>query len=297
MINTFPGSQFLHIFQNNLFSAYNFNGGSRCSMVNESFLVPKKTVCSVQRSTYFFVLVNYNHNLFTMKQNKYLYLAAITTILFFAFVSNSIAQEETRKVSGFNSVSYSLPGDLTIVQGNNESLTLYGDKDDLERIVTRVEGNTLKIYTKNNSNGLGSVSCKLSLKNLDELAIAGSGNVVINGDLRTGNLEVALSGSGSLKAKSITADDIELSLAGSGNVLLGGKLASDFELSSAGSGNVDASALQAKDVEVSLAGSGNAKVWAEDNLDVSIVGSGSVEYKGKPLVDSSVSGSGSTRPL
>lgn len=218
-------------------------------------------------------------------------------LLFLSFTQVAFTQQEKRDVSGFNKISYSIAGDLEITQGDKEELILIGESDDLEKIITRVDDGNLKIYTKINFSHQGKVKVKVTVKELDELSLAGSGNVKFMTDLKTSEFEMDLSGSGNINCENITGKEVEISLAGSGNIYMGGELEEELEISIAGSGNVDCANLKAKEVEVSIAGSGNAKVWATNELESNIVGSGSVYYKGNPIVDAETSGSGKTKPL
>ncbi len=205
-------------------------------------------------------------------------------------------QEEKREVSGFNSISYALPGTLEIVQGTSESLVLKGNKDDLEKIITKVEGNDLKIYTKSHGTNLSDVTVYVTVVELGELSAAGSGDIRIKDILKSTDFEMSLSGSGDVNCNRLEASKVEISLAGSGDVTIAGKV-NEVEISIAGSGDVKADGLESEDAEVSIAGSGSVKVWAVKKLETSIVGSGDVYYKGNPLIDAETVGSGSTKAL
>jgi len=219
------------------------------------------------------------------------------TVILFSFTSLSKAQEEKRDVSGFDKISYSISGDLEISQGSTEELILIGDPEDLEKVETKVEGTTLKIYLKSNFSHIGKVQAKVTVKQLNKLSIAGSGNVVFKTGLKTEDFELELSGSGNVDCPDLTAGELDIDLAGSGNIKFAGELSGELEINIAGSGNIDCSNLKTKEAEVNIAGSGDVKVWATDELESNIVGSGSVYYKGNPLVDTETSGSGKTKPL
>ena len=229
-----------------------------------------------------------------MKKNVIL-MVAVAAML---FVSAGIrAEEEKREVSDFDKVSLAIPADMEISQGSVESLILSGSKSDLEKIVTKVENGNLKIYKKKGTSNLGDVKIALSIKELKDLSIAGSGDVKFITDFNTDDFELSIAGSGDVECNKISANKVEISVAGSGDVMMGGVTEDELEISIAGSGDVNASGLKCREVEVSIAGSGDARVWAEEMLDASIVGSGNVYYKGRPLVKSEATGSGSTQPL
>ena len=68
--------------------------------------------------------------------------------------------------------------------------------------------------------------------------------------------------------------------------------ARDLNAAISGSGTIKAQELQAENGKISIAGSGTCYVNVNDRLNVSIAGSGDVRYKGSPSVKSSVAGSG-----
>lgn len=228
-------------------------------------------------------------------KNTHVILLAATLATVFSSAQLS-GQEESRHVSGFTSISYSLPGSLEIVQGDSENLVLKGNPEDLDKIITKVEGSTLKIYTKPHVSNLSHINICVSVKELEELDIAGSGDVTIKNVLKSNYFELSLSGSGDVTCENLEASKLEISLAGSGDVSIAGKV-NEVEISIAGSGDVWADELESEKAEISIAGSGSVKIWATKYLESSIVGSGDVYYKGNPLIDSETIGSGSTKPL
>jgi hypothetical protein len=210
---------------------------------------------------------------------------------------NTDAQQELRKISGVEEVSYCLPGYLEISQGDQEELILNGNPEDLARITTTVEDGELKLSSKRGGFGIGDVKIFLTVRDLKSLSVSGSGQVVFKTELKTSDFELSVSGSGNVACEKIVTDNMEINLAGSGNVNIGGVLKSHLEAEIAGSGNIDASGLQAKEVGVSISGSGTVKAWAIEKLESNITGSGNVYYKGTPLVDAETVGSGKTKAL
>jgi len=209
---------------------------------------------------------------------------------------NLQAQETRREVSDFNSISYALPGKLTIIPGNKESLIIKGDEEEVGKIITEVKDNDLKIYTKSHTSINKDFEIVVTITQLNELSIAGSGDVEIKGVLKSNHFELDLSGSGDVICERIEGAHLEVEIAGSGDVTMAGKVAK-IEIDIAGSGKVNTENLESENAEVSIAGSGSAWVWVNEKLDSDIVGSGNVYYKGKPLIDAETVGSGHTKPL
>lgn len=214
------------------------------------------------------------------------------------FISGTVfGYQETRNLSGFNEISYSISGDLVITQGSEFKVVVEGSEDDVKEIVTKIEGNNLIIKKGSRFKNLGDTKVYVTLPELTALSLAGSGDTKTHGTFKTEEFELSLAGSGDAKFSDLQVSEIEVSIAGSGDVILNGEAKSEMEVSIAGSGDIDAKNFKAREVEVSIAGSGSATVYATEKLETDIVGSGDVFYKGNPKVDAQAIGSGRTRAL
>lgn len=207
------------------------------------------------------------------------------------------AYEENREIKNFNDIAFSISGDLILTQGSGYSVKLEGDKKDIEKIITKLEGNTLIIKLNSNWKNIGDVKVYVTLPELNKISLAGSGNVIAKKAFKVNSLDIDIAGSGDIIFENLTAGKTEVSVAGSGDIKLVGSSGDKLEVSIAGSGDVDAANYIANKVEVDISGSGTAKVHAKDKLETAIVGSGSVYYNGNPLVEANSIGSGRTKPL
>jgi len=215
--------------------------------------------------------------------------------------SGKIVTEE-RDVSGFDQILLAGPGDLTITQGETESLTITADDNLMDYIQSTVDGSTLMlgvdvddlsdVITTFNPTRL---EYDLVVKDLSSLNLAGSGNASMDA-LDTGEMILTVAGSGNITINNLTADRVETNLPGSGNVELSGS-APDQMVTIAGSGNYIASNLESNIAHVFIGGSGNVTVWASDDLDINIAGSGKVDYYGSPTVKQQILGSGEVNAL
>ncbi len=226
---------------------------------------------------------------------------------------------ETREVSNFSRVSLSGSGELTITQGDQESLEIEAEDNIMLRIKTEVKGETLFIGIESigwwNVIPTRPIKFYLSMKDIASLDLSGSGNVNAS-SIETERLDVAVSGSGDIAIDSLTAEKLEVDISGSGNVTMDSLTAEALEVYISGSGKCNlagqvteqeidisssgkylAAKLESQTVTVKVSGSGNVTVWASDTLDVKISGSGNVEYYGDPDVTQDISGSGSLKSL
>jgi hypothetical protein len=228
-----------------------------------------------------------------MKKVIFLILASLLSIHFVLQ-----AQSEKRNVGAFNAISMGVPGDLYITQGNQVSLEVKGDSDDLEDLITEVRNNTLVIkYERTGWNfGRDRITIYVTTPEISGISLGGSGKVISQNSLQSDRLDLSVSGSGKMELQ-VEADEIEASISGSGNMTISGD-ADEVQLTISGSGNMDAEELIADKYEVRISGSGRSRIHVGDQLDAKISGSGSVYYKGDPdKVISNVSGSGRVKKL
>ena len=215
-----------------------------------------------------------------------------------AFAAAAADRKENRPVAGFSAIELAAPIKVELIQADTESLVLEGDEEVLANLETVVERGTLRIRTKSRFNlnwYRKTARATLSAKNVEALAISGSGDIDAK-VLRSPALRVTVSGSGDVRIGQLDSNSLVVAVSGSGDVSVAGK-ANGVATSIAGSGDVKAAKLETRTAKVSIAGSGDATLWAKDSLVVSIVGSGDVRYYGDPSVSKSVIGSGSVRRL
>jgi hypothetical protein len=203
---------------------------------------------------------------------------------------------ETRTLSPFDRVSVSGSGQLVLIQGDQESLTIETDDNLLPLIKSEVTGDSLRIGPEGvNLNPTETIRYQLRLKSLKELHLSGSLEADAQ-SIQSDQLLVNISGSGKIHVPSIQASDLDLRLSGSGDIELAGKVdRQKIEIS--GSGNYRAGKCESQNASIHISGSGDATIWAHLALDATVSGSGTISYYGSPQVSSHVSGSGDVHSL
>jgi hypothetical protein len=179
---------------------------------------------------------------------------------------------ETRQVSGFTGIELSGIGEVTLVQGDAESLTIEADDNVLPVLTSEVENSVLHLGTKPRTTvqTRNPIRYRVTLKDLTSIELSGSGSVS-GANLQVNALRADISGSGTIDLAG-TADQQEVNVSGSGRY--------------------EAAELPSRSVTIEISGSGNATVAASAELRVDISGSGTVTYSGDPTIDQSISGSG-----
>ncbi len=207
---------------------------------------------------------------------------------------------EERAVSGFDRVVLKDIGEVTITQGERETLWIEAEEDVLPRIQTDVIDGRLVISVKGDwfnrlSVGLGQLSSgpirlNLQMRQVTGLEVLGAGKMRAE-RLDAPNLSLQLSGAGSIEIGGLTSNDLRVNLSGAGKIELEGNAeAQEVELS--GTGSYQALRLETKHGKVHVSGVGGAAVNVSGELDVRISGLGGVQYKGEPHLQTSISGLG-----
>ena len=200
---------------------------------------------------------------------------------------------ETRNVSDYSQIAVAGSFDVKLIAGKEGKLTIQGEDNLLEYLITEVKEGKLKIKWEKgvNINTTKELLVTVPFEDIEAVSLAGSGDVFSEDTIKADNLKVALAGSGDIKLD-INASSISSAISGSGDIQLTGS-SENLKCAIAGSGDINGYELASNNVEVSIAGSGDIKVNAKENLKARISGSGDVYYKGNPRQDVKVSGSGS----
>ena len=230
-----------------------------------------------------------------MKRLVYTIFAAI--LLFAATLKVSAQTEETRQVSGFNSLAAGGPFNVHVKINGTESLKISGNADVIKDIETEVKDGKLAIRFKNDAewrhHNSSKIDIEVTAKLLSSLSNAGSGNIKVDGEVSGDNVNVTLSGSGMITS-AVKSGKLHAVISGSGSIHLNGT-ANESDLVVTGSGQFMAKELKTTSASTKITGSGSIYIAAEKNISSRITGSGNVVYSGSATVDSKTTGSGSVR--
>jgi hypothetical protein len=237
---------------------------------------------------------------------KVLLAVALVTGVTYTFADNHTKAKETsenvvqdRHLSGFNAIDAAGSFDVYITQGANESVKVDAPADVIDRIITEVDGGTLRIHDKHGSwswgdmfgGGHKKIAVYVVINQVNSIGITGSGDVYFKDGIRSSNLRLWVSGSGDVYGK-VDAKSLECDISGSGDMRLAGH-AENATVGVSGSGDFTARDLVTTNTSVNISGSGDASINVSNNLDASISGSGDVSYSGSPQhINKSKSGSG-----
>jgi len=199
-------------------------------------------------------------------------------------------QTESREIHDFDRVIISGTSELSITQGETESLAVTADDNLMRYIESEVRDGTLYLRNQEGISPSQPIQFKLTVKEVVVLDISGIVSAEA-GDIVTKQLDIFVSGTSTLHMGSLDTQKLTVHLNGSTKVELAspGKASEQMILLS-GSNNYFAPELRSQSVDISANGSNKATVRATGFLNIETSGIGNVDYYGSPQVTQSGSG-------
>jgi len=194
-------------------------------------------------------------------------------------------------ISYFNSIRVSSAATVVISQGENQEVSVSAPENYLALLNKEVDDQEWDISFERCLSQGQEIEIYITIEDLEEAEIAGSGIIIGEGMFSGDELELEISGSGSIRME-LNYKEVDLGIHGSGDIDLEGET-KELDISVNGSGDISANGLISDDTKVRINGSGDARVFANEKLDVVVNGSGSVYYGGSPRdISSTFNGSG-----
>lgn len=198
---------------------------------------------------------------------------------------------ERHEVSGVTNLVFNDFGVVTIVQGDNEGLTVEAGTKILPKIKTFVEKDTLYIGQKDPRSAKHppaapkyikpDIAFILTVKELHSISILHSGTL-ISSSLKTNSLTLKVEGK-SVVDLTIGVQDLAIEMRGNSTVILKGTAGAQ-NISLEGLGMYNAKDFVTKKSSVDIQGAGTVTVNTADELSMNIKGPGTITYSGKPKI-------------
>ncbi|MCP4179974.1 MAG: DUF2807 domain-containing protein [bacterium] len=194
----------------------------------------------------------------------------------------------------FTGIKLSNSFNMVISQGDVQEITAEGHENIINDLEINISGNTADFELEKKCYSKYDLTVYVTIPDLSEVKIDGSGDIEINEFLNLDNLSLSINGSGDINANGDieVLNTTDINIDGSGNIHSQG-VTGRQNIDITGSGNYSAYNVISEDCYVTIKGSGDCQVYANNLLDVYIAGSGDVHYMGNPTVDTDINGSGS----
>ena len=203
--------------------------------------------------------------------------------------------ENVEEISGVSRLKISGVINLTLIQSDQESISIEGSEELSERFKVSQQGDLLELELKESKGNFftdkKNLNVTLSIADLKEFEFEGVGNIKTQSAFNVERVNIRGEGVGNINLE-FNADLIDADLDLMGNLTLKGK-SERFNLENEGIGNIDASGLTAQYVDLKSSGIGRVSVHCEGELSLEVSGIGEVKYTGYPkVIKEDVSGIG-----
>lgn len=222
---------------------------------------------------------------------------SLIVILVVLFAGTAFGQnKETRELSSFSRVQVGEAIKVYLKKGSDESARIESSGVDIDKILTNVSGDRLKIEMGSWNSRNSSVTIWLTYVHLESLSISSAATVITEDVIKTEKLRLETSSSGDGELE-IDVDELDVSVSSSGELTVKGRARfQDVSVSSAGRYN--AYELISEEADVNASSSGSARINTSKSIEASASSAGSIRYKGDPArVRESSSSGGSTRKV
>jgi len=227
-----------------------------------------------------------------MKKLAIPFFALISLLFLNGFMLPDLGKEEVRKLDVFTGIGVSIHADVYYTPGNSHEIRIEGDTRDVDDLITEVKDGFLQIKYDDWKIRRSKLTIHITSRELEAVKISGSSLFQCGEPVSSDEMELAMSGSGTILFKKLDTDEVDVKISGSGNVELENGLADEMDARISGSGKLNAEAFEVNEFTAAISGSGSARITVKEELDSKISGSGKVYYHGSPRVNSVSSGSG-----
>lgn len=245
-------------------------------------------------------------------------IAASLLFVLIAVVVTEAQNKKELRLDSFDRIAFRAAGKLYLRQGSTQKVEIEGDREYIDELDIRVEGDKLVIgkdswsFWNWDNNNNKKVMIYITIPEVEALSVAGSGDLIGETKITARDLDLNVSGSGTLTLEADASGDMDADVSGSGRIELKGKC-QDFDSHVSGSGRVEMNVViaqraafgisgsgkidaqgSADQVKATISGSGEVRgeSFVANSADIRISGSGGVDMTVNKVLDANISGSG-----
>ena len=209
---------------------------------------------------------------------------------------NGIIVEREFDVTQFDELSCALSATVNYTVSDDYTCKVRTDENIMDYLEIKVEDDELCLGKRQKPRHITLKATEFVMEvtapSLENINLAGSGDINILSPMDEKELEVNVAGSGNMVFKEeVNIDQMELNVAGSGDINIEKGSVREMEAVVAGSGKIVLHA-EVQEMDASIAGSGDIIANVNGTLEYSIMGSGDIQYYGDAEVKGEKLGSG-----
>jgi hypothetical protein len=204
--------------------------------------------------------------------------------LAFVLTSNLNAQEKTeiRNVKGFTGVNVSEGIKVELTFGDNEYVEVIAEEEDIQRVVTELEGSTLDIHIKgNNWNSWNKkILVKVTAVKIEFLDASSGSRIETQNLVISDNLKLGVSSGADLKV-AFNANSASCDANSGSSATLKGE-SQLFKAQASSGSSIHANELKAMKVKADVSSGASISVNANEEIEAEASSGGSIKYSGSP---------------
>ena len=235
------------------------------------------------------------------------FYSGIIVLLMVFTTQTTTAQDKTYEVEAFEKVIVSPHIEVTLMEGDEESVTINNAKVAMDKINVTVEGKTLRLYlddarvvTKSekikNDNWKGSRSiyngtqatATITYKKLKRLSVRGEESVRVTSAMNQKDLKLTIYGESKVYFDDLTTEELTVAIYGESYLELADGSVGRQVYRAYGESEVNASGIRNKSTKITAYGESNFRVKVSDRLKVTCYGETNINYLGSPVVDKGI---------
>lgn len=166
----------------------------------------------------------------------------------------------------------------------DKSVRIEANENLQDRLVVRVDGNTLEIRPENNLNIRGNATLRafITTNNLSGIDLSGATTLTLVDEWVVDSGDLRLSGASNLTGE-VTASELEIRMSGSSDIDLFGTV-EELYADLSGSSDLRDFDLQVQRLDMDLSGSSDAFLSVNESIEIDASGSSSLNYRGTPQI-------------
>ena len=223
-----------------------------------------------------------------MKTIKLFSITLISLILALGTVSQASQSGDSRQkrnVPSFHGISAATGINVYLTQKDREEVIVEADEDDMDHLITEVEGGVLKIYMKQKSMlnfnfSSAERNVYVSFKNLDKIEASSAADVVSQSLLNLDRVDLNASSSAKIKLE-LNAKDVNAEASSAADIHLKGR-GHSLEANASSSSDIDASGFETKECNANASSAADISVNVTEDLDANASSGADIDYSGSP---------------
>ncbi|RKD92014.1 head GIN domain-containing protein [Mangrovibacterium diazotrophicum] len=192
---------------------------------------------------------------------------------------------QSRNVASFSKISVSSGIDLYLTQGTTESVRVEADADLIDKIITEVNGETLRIYVKNTSawNWGWNKTRKVyvTFDDLSSLDASAGSDVEAKGEVKVEKINISASSGSDVEFERLFAQSVRVEASSGADAEVAGETKNLTVDSSSGS-DIDCEDLLSEVCKASASSGSDITVYVTQSLEANASSGGDISYKGNP---------------